>query len=97
MKTARAFIHWVPEDQGGRRLPPSGPDYSTLVRFVPDAWPPAEAWSLVVHKIRCIDSPDCWLVDVRFLVPEAPQDKLVSGRDFELYEGWKRVARGRIE
>src|SRR5438045_2240696 len=50
--TARAIVSWVPAAKGGRRKPPSGPVYSTVARFVDDPGWPAEAWSLVLRKVR---------------------------------------------
>jgi hypothetical protein len=97
----RAFIEWVSKDRGGRNQPPAGvgsPPYATVVRFTDseEPWPPPTAWSLVVEKIETMSEPYRWIADVRFLVDAAPHDALREGREFELYEGGKCVARGRI-
>ena len=101
MVTKKALIEWIPKDQGGRTKPPLGigvPPYSTEVRFVEDHWPPVdESWSLVVDKNQPLSTEFRWIADVHFLVEEAPHDSLREGRAFELYEGKKCVARGRIE
>ena len=82
-----AKICWLTNQEGGCATPPSGGGprpYTTLVRFDGDAWPADEAWSLVVEKLES-EGDYCWTADVRFLVPEAPTEKLASGQRFELY------------
>jgi hypothetical protein len=60
-----------------------------------EPWPPEEAWSLVVEKVK-EQEPFVWLADVRFLVSEAPHERLSTGRSFELYEGNNCVASGEV-
>jgi hypothetical protein len=99
MDARRAIIDWIPKEEGGRSQPPSGvgsPPYSTVIRFVEDPWPSPVAWSLVVNKDEKLSEQGRWLADVHFLFEEAPHDALRDGREFELYEGNKCVARGRI-
>ncbi len=99
MKT-KAVIEWFTKDQGGRVRPPLGieiPPYSTVVRFTDEPWPPTEcAWSLIVVKDGQSSTEFRWLAGIRFLMDDAPHDCLRTDRTFELYEGNKRVARGRI-
>jgi hypothetical protein len=95
----RAKIHWKKREDGGRSRPPSGvgqPPYSTVVRFkgAGGAWPPNNAWSLVVEKIPELSDEFDWVADVRFLVEEAPAAELRLNREFELFEGKKCVATG---
>ena len=95
----QAVVDWIPLEQGGRRGPPSGlgpQPYSTVMRFLDEPWPAPVAWSLVVKMVEARDGDDRWLADVRFLFDEAPRDSLREGREFELYEGLKCVARGRL-
>lgn len=97
----RAMITWKRTEEGGRRSLPAGvgsPPYATVVRFCDEGepWPPANAWSLIVEKRDEIGSEYEWLAEVRFLVDEAPHAELQSGRTFELYEGAKCVATGRL-
>jgi len=95
----RAVIEWISKEQGGRREPPSGvaPAPSVpLVRFLDEPWPAHDAWSLIMKKEREGSRPDRWLAEVRFLVDVAPTDSLREGREFELYEGKRRVARGKL-
>jgi hypothetical protein len=101
MVKMRAVVDWIPKDQGGRNRPPTGlssPPYSTAVRFADaeEPWPPPMAWSLVVERDEALSEPCRWIADVHFLVDEAPQDSLRPGREFELYEGNRCVARGKI-
>jgi len=101
MAKTRAVVDWIPWDQGGRKQPPAGvgaPPYVSVVRFADakEPWPPPVAWSLVVEKDEMSSEPLRWIADVRFLVDEAPHEALRPGREFDLYEGSKRVAHGRI-
>jgi hypothetical protein len=97
----RALVDWTPEDQGGRRRPPSGvgrPAYAAVVRFtdVDEPWPPPDAWSLVVEKDEALSEPARWIADIHFLVDEAPHGALRPGRTFALYEGARCVAKGQV-
>jgi len=99
MTRARAIVEWVPQNQGGRRQPPTGTGprpYSTVVRFTDAPWPEETSWSLVVEMDPALSETYRWIADVHFLVPEAPHHCLRQGKEFELYEGKKCVARGRI-
>jgi hypothetical protein len=100
MVTKKAVIEWIPKEQGGRAKPPLGigfPPYATEVRFVDgERWPVSEAWSLVIVKNEPLSTEFRWIADVHFLVEEAPHDSLQEGRAFDLYEGNKCVAHGRI-
>lgn len=66
------------------------------MRFSDEPWPPKIAWSLVVMKLPESRNEYDWIANVHFLVHEAPHDSLVSGREFELYEGGKLVANGEL-
>jgi hypothetical protein len=99
MIAKRAVIRWTTPEQNGRRSgPPPGPQYSAPAKFLAhaDSWQ-VEAFDLIVDLVRQPDDPYCWLADVRFRIEDAPYDWLTDGADFELYEGKKCVARGRIE
>jgi hypothetical protein len=91
-----AMIRWIPEDRGGRKAPPSGPVYTTVVRFEDDRdrWP-NEAWSLAVELVRPYGrGADAVWARVRFVVDEAPRELLCTGARFELCEGRRVVAKG---
>ena len=97
----RAVADWIPKDQGGRSWPPAGvgtPHYATVVRFTDteESSPPPVSWSLVVEKDEMLSESFHWIADVHFLVDEAPHESLRPGREFDLYEGSKCVAHGRI-
>jgi len=101
VNSKQALIEWIRGEDGGRAKPPSGiglPPYSTLVRFVDGGvtWPAQEAWSLAVTKRGELGSEYRWLAEIHFLFQDAPHDYLREGRTFELYEGHKCVARGKI-
>jgi hypothetical protein len=93
----RAKIHWLTKEEGGRSKPPAGvgnPPYATVVKF-----PGADmgSWSLAVEKIESLSNEYDWIADVHYLFAEAPHESLQAGREFELYEGKKCVASGRIK
>lgn len=95
-----ATIEWKTKEEGGRLKPPHGegvPPYATIVRFMEpnDPWPPESAWSLVVEKKAELD-PHHWVANIRFLVENAPKERLKPGQRFELYEGNRCVASGVI-
>ncbi len=95
----RAEIEWVPPEQGGRKARPTGDrpqGYMPIVRIEGQPWPGEVAWSLVVIKESEGPREDCWIADVRFRVDEAPHHLLGVGTWFDLYEGRRRVARGRV-
>lgn len=99
MVRKRAVIRWVTPEQGGRRSgPPPGARYSAPAKFLAhaDSWH-IEAFDLIVDLIRQPDNPYLWLAEVYFRIDGAPHEWLMDGADFELYEGKKCVARGRIE
>jgi hypothetical protein len=101
MVTMRAVVDWMPKDQGGRSQPPVGvgaPPYASIVRFTDteETWPPPVAWSLVVERDETLSEPFRWIACVHFLVDKAPHESLRPGREFDLYEGGKCVAHGRI-
>lgn len=93
-KSVQTRVHWIPPEEGGRLALPSGKRYATISRFAEDAdsWM-QEAWSVL---LEFDESPVEWhtpcLARARFLVEEAPTDRLQPGRTFELYEGSKKVA-----
>ncbi len=96
----KAAIDWIPKEAGGRSKPPLGigePSYATVIHFPEEPWPHLSgSWSLVVCKDEALSSEFHWIARVHFLVEEAPHDSLRDGREFELYEGKKCVARGSI-
>lgn len=89
-------VYWrSPEERGKRALPPTL-RYVGLSRFPEDsdAWPD-EAWSV---ELRFDQPPPEQPTGtpsygrVRFLVDDAPRERLHSGARFELYEGPTCVA-----
>jgi hypothetical protein len=97
MTSRFARITWLTPEEGGRRLPPPGPRYSAPARFEGQAPGPEGAnWSLVVDLMSHPPGSADWIAEVRFLFDDAPQELLLRGTRFELYEGRKCVARSVI-
>lgn len=93
---AKARIRWLTPEEGGRKKPPIGPRYVTVVHFENDKSYPDEAWSIVVEYANEPDQSLTIIADVYFLVDEAPVKFLEPGNKFELLEGPKIVAYGEI-
>lgn len=96
----RAIIDWVPHSEGGRRAPPRllvGERYTapaSVGSWSGTNWTVA-SWSLIVNEVHWMTQYQC-AATVQYLFDEAPHDRLVPGAQFELYEGKRCVARGRI-
>lgn len=97
MAEMMARIHWKTPEEGGRKSIPPGPRYSTPARFR-SAWDDWDhgAWSLVVDKSSELEGTKDWIASVRFLFEDGPQHLLVEGAEFELFEGQKSVAIGKV-
>lgn len=75
----------------------AGPRYVTVVRFDEEKDNLLdEAWSLVLDFCEPPDESLRMTADVRFLVQEAPLHLFHSGSTFELLEGAKVVAKGKV-
>ncbi len=97
MTTRHARITWLTPEEGGRRVPPSGPRYVAPARFDGQlAGPDGANWSLVVDRVSLRPGFNDWIAEVHYLVDAAPHELLAPGAGFELYEGKKCVARGII-
>lgn len=97
MKVAKARIHWLSPDAGGRKSPPTGPRYSTLVRFVDETSDQSDCrWSIVVEFTEPLNKSLETIADIWFLVSDAPHYLLQPGRRFELCEGHQVVAKGEV-
>jgi hypothetical protein len=94
--TATAQIRWLSEDEGGRKILPSGLRYVTVARFldIADRWPEV-AWSLVVEFDE-LPHPEAMTAIIRFLAPTGPSELLYRGSRFELFEGGRIVAQGEV-
>src|SRR5215813_1161677 len=84
-KSVLAKVHWIPAEEGGRAFLPTGKKYATISRFTEDAdtWL-QEAWSIVLE----FDEPPSVqgnpsLARARFLVEQAPVDRLKPGHAFD--------------
>lgn len=93
----KVVLRWIPPSDGGRQLLPSGPTYSTVSRFehLAAIWP-HEAWSLVIEFDETPRYDVETAAHARFLVPNGPPDLLRPGSRFELLEGERVVAIGRV-
>lgn len=100
-RTRLAEIRWIPAEEGGRESPPAGvgePPYAPIVRLLDSDESEVDGtnWSLVVRKLEEGEDECEWLAEIAYLMPEAPHEALTTGRRFELHEGARCVAVGRI-
>lgn len=88
-------IQWLRPEEGGRSSPPPGPTYTTVAKLevLSDSWP-AEAWSIVVEWRQPPNENLRVIAHMKFLVEDGPENLLIPGSKFELYEGHRLVARG---
>lgn len=93
-----AAIEWISQEQGGRKLPPSGPRYLAPARF--GAWTgdgAEDAQFTLIADLVTKHGDFHWDAIVSFMVPDAPHQLLCLGALFEYYEGRRCVAKGRIK
>lgn len=87
-------IVWIPPEKGGRKsIPPEGKYYS-VSRFPDDTDPQDNAWS-VVFQLKNQENKAGKIISfglVDFLVDWAPREKFEKHDQFEIYEGFKKVA-----
>lgn len=85
----------MPSVTGGRQNPPTGNTYSTVARFedIKDGWPD-EAWSIMLEFNEEPDEDGIHYAEIHFLVENAPHEILYEGSKFDLFEGYKLVAKG---
>jgi hypothetical protein len=93
----RAELQWLRPEEGGRSAPPPGPTYTAVARLeaLADSWP-GEAWSIVAEWHKPPDEHLRTRANMRFLLKSGPEHLLAPGSNFELYEGRRLVARGRV-
>ena len=92
-----ATLQWIRPEDGGRQMLPLGPKYSTVARFESQKEPwLKEAWSLVIEFAEQPDASLSHQVKVGFLVDDAPNQFLAEGNAFELMEGSRVVAKGKV-
>lgn len=98
----KAIIKWMDHKDGGRSKPPEWycyPYYSTPVHFtdrLADEESSGITWSLVVEYMSSSENDNEWIADIYYSVDNAPHDNLLPGREFELHEGPRCVAYGKI-
>ena len=95
MRRAVARIHWLSEQEGGRRTAVSSQRYMGPAE-IDGPGTSAGLWTLVVERASTEPEAD-ETVEVHFLMDDAPHDRLRAGAGFRLMEGARTVARGVVE
>jgi hypothetical protein len=95
MKTVHVITNW----KGKKAINlPEGKKYITVAKFPEDKNWPHEAWSMVLEfEIIPKKQGNPSKAMAHFLFNEAPQERLIGGNKFELYEGADLVAKVEVE
>lgn len=88
-----ALIRFLRADEGGRDTLPKGPRYTAICRIKDEVAP---AWALSCEFTEPLSNMKPSYAVVQYLIPGAPQAKLVPGATFELLEGLRLVAEGSV-
>lgn len=95
-KVVKAQITWISHENGGRKNPPLvGTRYCPIVIFNDMNEKNYNLWSADFICNEIDDNLNS-IVDFAFLSEEAPISYLIHGNAFELFEGNKKVAFGKI-
>lgn len=96
LMNAPVKVKVVWEDEKMGRLP-TGTTYATVAKFAEDAetWP-KEGWSVVLEFRPVGARSRSFEATARFLVPNAPWERLKPRCVFELYEGFRKTATVRV-
>lgn len=95
MKEKKAEIFWVSSEKGGRKSLPFGDKYAPFIIDKGQCLETqTELWSVFVINKTSIDK-SITIANLRYVSEKAP-NKLVYGYEFDLYEGPKKVATGKI-
>ena len=94
MNQINATIKWLTEQEGGRREIPIGFRYCPIIKI--KGYEKTDvAWS--IDFICANHHYNISRINFAFLSNDAPEDILISGKEFELYEGTRKVAYGTID
>lgn len=93
---ARAVVRWFRATEGGRHDLPKSRRYRSVIRFDDDPNKTRGSWDveLTLHSTPRYDAESS--ATISFLTGGAPQGLFRIGSGFELTEGRKIVARGKI-
>lgn len=96
MKIVKVRINWLKKCNEQLNSLLSNARYSTVIKFENENeknWA-NDAWSIVLTNLKTTESSDEMIGQMRFLSPNAPEDKLFTNNKFELYEGRNCAAKG---
>ncbi|WP_313003796.1 hypothetical protein [Pseudomonas sp.] len=87
-------VEWLPTVEGGRKTVLGRGSYYPIARFPEDDDWPDNAWSVALElndPFQC-DERTVSIGMVKFLMKNAPEEKLQINKRFEIYEGPQKVA-----
>lgn len=89
----RVKIEWAPAEAGGRRSIPPGGRFFSVSRFPEDNSWQDNAWSVVFELENPLkeDGKIISLGPVRFLMDNAPYERMDKHPSIEIYEGASKV------
>ena len=87
-------VVWISAAKGGRKRPPAAGRYYSVSRFPEDVNWQNNAWSVVFDLRDPFESNGemVSLGEVDFLVSNAPKERMLNHKVFDIYEGPKKVA-----
>lgn len=93
--SAKVRLHWLVS--GSSNYSPRGQRFSLPARFdhQGDDWT-LDAWSLVIEVEGAPDHKGYQTAIARFLMPDAPNDWLLEGKRFTLFEGRIALVEGEV-
>lgn len=94
-KYVKAVIEWIRKEHGGRsKVPPVGTRYCPIINILNET-EEGFSWSADITIEQYVTQYSCY-VSLKYLSEQAPYNKLKNGEEFELYEGERLVAKGKI-
>lgn len=94
----QVIVEWISAQNGGRKNPPPAGRYFAVSRFPEDIHWQNNAWSVVFEfeSTKKKDNQSNEYISegtVRFLVEDAPHERMEINKYFDIYEGPKKVAK----
>ncbi|NBF11758.1 hypothetical protein [Pseudomonas sp. Fl4BN1] len=87
-------VEWLPPSEGGRKKLLGKVRYYPVAKFPDDMDWPNNSWSVVLELDEPVQHTDKHMSTgtVRFLMKNAPEEKMYANNQFEIYEGPQKVA-----
>lgn len=93
---AKVLVHWLAPEQGGRKIPPSGPVYAATGQFAGQG---DDLFSVVLRfpPKKTSQMPSVVEAELGFLASELVEKRLAPGTKLLITEGPRKVAECEIQ